>query len=396
MNDCGSGQRWRGTWALFVAIGLMAGWIGAPDGAQAADVPARSVRVYYEPGRFGGWPANHGLWSWGNEILVGFGRGYHKDLGNSHNIDHDKPEEHLLARSLDGGETWSIEDPAAKGALIPAGENLFGITRPDLVVPPATDSPGEIDFTHPDFCMTTRMFCPVLGESQFFYSYDRGRNWKGPFRLVVEGVPGINARTNYLVNGKHDCTLFLSTTSMELPIGGTGQRPFCARTTDGGRSWKFVSWIGPAVAGNAIMPSPARTSENGLLCILRRRVRPRAWLAACSSKDGGATWETLADPADDLGAGNPPSLIRLADGTMCLTYGVRKPPFRMAAKLSRDDGKTWSDEIVLRDDGATGDMGYSRSAQRPDGQVVTIYYFCDMLTGPERTIGATIWDPRGK
>lgn len=70
------------------------------------------VKVYAVPGRFGGWPANHGAWSWGNEILVGFGAGYYQDLGDRHNIDRGKPEEHLLARSRDGGETWIIETPA--------------------------------------------------------------------------------------------------------------------------------------------------------------------------------------------------------------------------------------------------------------------------------------------
>src|SRR6266508_6115392 len=79
--------------------------------------------VYKEEGRFGGWPANHGIWSWGNEILVGFSAGYFKDNGpDRHAIDHDKPEEYLLARSRDGGESWSIENPAEQGALIPVGK----------------------------------------------------------------------------------------------------------------------------------------------------------------------------------------------------------------------------------------------------------------------------------
>ena len=34
-----------------------------------------NVIVYYEPGRFGGWPANAGAWNWGDEILVGFKKG---------------------------------------------------------------------------------------------------------------------------------------------------------------------------------------------------------------------------------------------------------------------------------------------------------------------------------
>lgn len=34
--------------------------------------PIRHVIVLNEKGRFCGWPANNGVWGWGNEILVGF------------------------------------------------------------------------------------------------------------------------------------------------------------------------------------------------------------------------------------------------------------------------------------------------------------------------------------
>src|SRR5712692_1738142 len=99
---------------------------------QPAMVP-RHVMVYHHPGRFGGWPANHGIWSWGNEILVGFSEGEYKDLGpERHNIARDKPEHHLLARSKDGGVTWTIEDPSEKEALIPVGKALHGVTPPGL------------------------------------------------------------------------------------------------------------------------------------------------------------------------------------------------------------------------------------------------------------------------
>jgi hypothetical protein len=92
---------------------------------------ARHVMVYHKPGRFGGWPANHGIWSWGDEILVGFSAGWYKDLGpERHAIDRDKPEEHLLARSRDGGRTWTIEDPGEHGALIPVGKALHGVAPP--------------------------------------------------------------------------------------------------------------------------------------------------------------------------------------------------------------------------------------------------------------------------
>jgi hypothetical protein len=85
--------------------------------------------------------------------------------------------------------------------------------------------------------------------------------------------------------------------------------------------------------------------------------------------------------------------LRLADGRLCLTYGYRAKPFAMQALLSSDAGKTWSAPVVLRQDGGGRDIGYPRSVQRPDGKIVTIYYFWDEKTGPERYIAATIWNP---
>ena len=62
-----------------------------------------TVVVYWKPGRYAAWPANHGIWPWGNEILVGFESGYFKRRGpDAHPISHDRPAEDLLARSLDG------------------------------------------------------------------------------------------------------------------------------------------------------------------------------------------------------------------------------------------------------------------------------------------------------
>src|SRR6478735_1121360 len=72
------------------------------------------VTVWRESGRYGGWPANHGIWSWGDEILVGFTAGVLKtDDMTRHPIDRSAGEHHVLSRSLDGGRTWRLEEPAA-------------------------------------------------------------------------------------------------------------------------------------------------------------------------------------------------------------------------------------------------------------------------------------------
>jgi hypothetical protein len=62
---------------------------------------------------------------------------------------------------------------------------------------------------------------------------------------------------------------------------------------------------------------------------------------------------------------------------------------RGAYRESGDGGRTWEREIVLRDDGGGRDIGYPRTVQRPDGKIVTIYYFHDQPKG-DRYIAATI------
>src|SRR5688572_22594254 len=72
----------------------------------------KNVVVFKESGRFGGWPANNGMWAWGNEMLVGFSLAYFKNVERGHAVDPDKPNVLRFARSLDGGETWKIETPS--------------------------------------------------------------------------------------------------------------------------------------------------------------------------------------------------------------------------------------------------------------------------------------------
>jgi len=376
--------------SLFVA--LMLACI-AVDTARAADPSVvRHVVVYQKDGMFGGWPANHGMWIWGDEILVGFSTGIHKDLGRErHNIDRQKPEHHVLARSLDGGETWSMEYPAQRGMLINAGGMRHGTTDPAHKEAEPVPITKPIDFAHPDFCMTLRFHDVHGGNSRLYYSYDRGHNWNGPFRLPNFGQPGVMARTDYIVNAPGDCHLFLTCSKQNRKEG----RVFCGRTTDGGLTWKFLSYVGPEPTGFSIMPSTVRLSPTALLTTTRRREgrgeSKNRWIDTWRTDDDGRKWKFLNKAVDDVGEGNPPSLIQLQDGRLCLTYGVRKPPFEMQAKFSSDEGRTWSDPFVLQTNGGGRDLGYPRTLQRPDGKIVTLYYFYPN-DSPYRRILATIWD----
>jgi hypothetical protein len=355
--------------AFFVAVLLFA---DNSVTAQTAPEVIQNVEVYNEPGRFAGWPANNGIWNWGDEIVVGFILGYHKDK-SGHTIDSERPSGPRQARSKDGGLTWMIETPSY---LDESGNER-----------PTTALAGSIDFTAPDFAARFR-------EGRFYYSLDRCQTWEGPFELPAFGRPGLLARTDYIVEGEHRMTAFISA---EKEGGNEGQ-PLCIRTTDGGRMWELVGWIGeqpPAGYGYAIMPATVRLDGDAYLAMIRRGGvadgKKSWWLEAFLSPDDGRSWYMLDEPRIN-NAGNPATLTRLADGRIALVYGWRLPPYGIRARVSADDGQSWSDEFILRDDGANWDLGYPRTVQRPDGNLVTVYYFNDR-SQRERYIAATIWSP---
>ena len=88
------------------------------------------------------------------------------------------------------------------------------------------------------------------------------------------------------------------------------------------------------------------------------------------STDGGKTWSEKEKVAD----GFPSHLLRLRDGTLLMTYGWRREPFGIRGRLSRDHGKSWSEEFILTDDAANWDLGYPSSVELADGTLLTVWY----------------------
>ncbi len=285
--------------------------------------------------------------------------------------------------------TWSVEEPRPRGVLAGTLGMRHGIMPPGLAIDRATVLRTPVRFDHPDFAMTIRMDNGDYGMSRFFFSYDRGMNWQGAYTLPLFGQKGVMGRTDYIVDRHDSCTLFLTASKGNRREG----RPFCARTDDGGLTWRFLSFIGPEPVGYAIMPSSVRLSSRDLITTIRRRDPPRSWIDTYVSHDDASTWTFLATPEPDTGEGNPPSLVQLPDSRLCLIYGSRKPPFGIYARMSTDQGKTWTGLITLRDDAGGRDIGYVRSVVRPDGKIVAVYYYHNRES-TTRYLAATIWNPR--
>lgn len=348
--------------------------------------------IFYEDGQFGGWPANHGIWSWGNEILVGFIQANYLEKKGLHPYDQNTAKA-KYARSKDGGVSWAIEDAFERGqTAIGADHNI----SPEKAQIPVELTESMPDFTNPDFIFTFLRHNNNNGPSHFYYSNNRGQQWEGPFEFPNLGTTGVASRTDYIVEGKRELSAFLTISKRNSREGNV----IYVTTEDGGLNWNIKSWVGLEHGGFDIMPSSLRLSATELITTIRTRTEDRLDLiTSYYSSDNGRQWERLRDPVADTGrGGSPPTLIKLQDGRLALGYIYRSEfGSRVNVRFSSDNGRTWSDEIMLRGgDGANRDTGYPRMIQRPDGKVIIIYYWNNAKkngAAPYRYIAYTIFDP---
>ena len=382
--------------------------------------PVIQAIVYHQEGRFAGWPANNGAWSFDkDEMLVGFTEATYV-LKKGHNIE--KPYRSWLARSTDGGESWEAWDP----------ENYVGDfgKKPEIKT---LDEP--INFQNKKFAMRvvgTAYHGAEDPRGHFFYSYDAGQSWNGPFGFgdlqnheeltrywdEVELTP----RTDYLVTGPGECIIFMSA----RPKGKSGKdRLFCVKTSDGGQSFEFLSWIirpfkkeevdqavkvplyedqetNPWSTRCRAVMSQSFALENGdILTVMRRKYKVKGletknWVDAYLSKDRGQTWTFQSKVGDSgEGNGNPPSMARTKDGRFVAVFGERKNG-TIQTTISNDRGESWGASQVLYDnfwneDMEYNDIGYPRVLKRSDGKMVAIFYYSTREA--QGQIHATIWEP---
>jgi hypothetical protein len=91
------------------------------------------------------------------------------------------------------------------------------------------------------------------------------------------------------------------------------------------------------------------------------------------SDDGGDNWN-MQGPVT-LPRQHPGHLLRLANGRILLTYGIRnRGLYGVGARISSDLGQSWSPPILLVDLEDASDGGYPSSVQLSDGTIVTAYY----------------------
>ncbi len=207
-------------------------------------------------------------------------------------------------------------------------------------------------------------------------SHDSGYSWKVHGKLIPAGA----GREVYANAAMHSKAVELDG-KLLLPIrveAPNGYRHFLVSSADGGISWDYV--------GEIVRARPEKhqyydegylyLSPNGALFCLFRCYDEGGLMEYCISHDGGRTW---SEPYISNVWGYPQTITRISGGRALLTYGYRRKPWGVRARIVKDDLSDMDDaeEIVIYDRGKDADLGYPSGLELTDGNLLVTYYCGD-------------------
>ncbi|HZQ45990.1 MAG TPA: sialidase family protein, partial [Verrucomicrobiae bacterium] len=309
---------------------------------------------------------------------------------------HTDPNSYLvLVRSRDGAETWS-----QKPELIYA--HPFGGSQDPCMVQLSDHSilctSYGWAFVRPDVVprMKGTFFAgnfATLG-GYVLRSLDGGHHWQEP--IIPPALPDANGLDFFgkvvaacnrgaMCEGKNGKLYWVV---VDADIARPDQTStHLLISSDKGDTWKYSC---PVAKSDQVIfneTSIYETPKGDLVAFIRsEKFNDHAVVAR--STDGGKSFL----PWQDMGfQGHPLYAMRLPDKRVLLVYGYRHPPFGVRARVldPECDDFTTAKEIILRDDGGNGDLGYPWATMLSKNRVLVVYYF-NQGDGPRYIAGTVL------
>ena len=160
----------------------------------------------------------------------------------------------------------------------------------------------------------------------------------------------------------------------------------CSVSDDDGRTWQLLTDKLPVAEGEvatAYHEYHAVQCDSGrIVAQIRNHSQGDAFgTSQMESTDGGLTWTT----PHHVCMGFPSHLLKLRDGRLLMSYSYRFDPFGNFARMSEDEGETWSPPFVFGP-ARKVDMGYPSSAELDDGTLLSVWYENVQGSNPARAV----------
>lgn len=224
-------------------------------------------------------------------------------------------------------------------------------------------------------------------------STDGGETWQGPtypphitpeinFNAYGEPLPAYNRGALY--EGKAGSIYWVVTASDSNSPKKTSNHLLISE--DKGMTWKYSCPVATDDKASFNETSIYETPKGDLVAFLRTaNLEDQACLAR--STDGGKTfqaWEKMGFQ------GHPLHALRLPDNRVLLSYGYRHKPYGIRVRILNAECTDFAtaQEFVLRNDGATTDLGYPWAVMLDNHRVLVTYYF--NVAGGNQHIAGTV------
>jgi sialidase-1 len=316
------------------------------------------------------------------ELIVAFRRAPDRRALGEKGVSHTDPNSYLvLVRSGDNGRTWSQEPELIFAHPFGGSQDPCLLQLRDGTLLCSSYAWARLDSTAFGHLKQPLM---RLGDFAFLGGYlmrstDAGRSWQGPIL-----PPPCRGEENHDPFGKplpaynrgamcegRDGRIFwvVASSSAQAP---RKTRTHLLISNDKGLTWDYSALVAEHSTGGFNETSLIETPSGDLVAFLRsENLQDHTWISR--SSDGGKTFQ-----AENAGfRGHPHHALALPDRRVLLVYGYRHAPFGIRARLLNaecTDAAT-APELVLRDDGGNGDLGYPWATLLPDNRALVVYYF---------------------
>lgn len=194
-------------------------------------------------------------------------------------------------------------------------------------------------------------------------SEDAGLNWSPAYRVPVNSPHGpVNLSDGRILYAGVD-------------LWDAQRKVGVCLSSDDGRSWSDVTELpvrdGDTSANYHELHAVEASDGRWIVQIRNHNPGNKGETLQTHSTDGGKSWAT---PYSIGVWGLPSHLLKLSDGRLLMTYGHRRAPLGNQARLSEDNGRTWSSPIMVSTDGTSGDLGYPSTVEISPGKFITVWY----------------------